>query len=488
MGLIFVELKNYIILLYQHLRSNKWSIFQLTVFAIIFYFLYNLTRIQESIKDIKDNWAVYKTNPLFLPISGFFMEGNVIKNTYKNFQDFIFMNSKNAFYILIRPIQYIFTIITRALSEIVQSINNLRKMSRVIRELFQQLIGNVFEQLTRSVSTLQFYNEKFRNLMKKQYAVFQIIYYYLETLRATFSSMFNGPLPVMLLFLSMFGALSIFIISMCLLCPIPFVGLFTCPICAACFDGDTLIDTDTDPIKIKDVRLGDNVYPNQTVLGFFEFEQQTPWTTYKLGGAHVTDTHIFYNDDGFPQRVADIANQLEKKDVSKVYCISTSTNLLYSGGQQFSDYYEIASEKLDQAWNDAVMKSLNGPHHEEPVQGYTSYPTGFLMETVSKPDNTTGFSTHLIHENGIELFDYNGIICSGNNIVFENEMWKRVRNCPTAKPFEVAHTNRVVHWTTVTGTMEIQGFTFRDCMDTSSQEVYDWWDKASIETINMHIC
>jgi len=134
------------------------------------------------------------------------------------------------------------------------------------------------------------------------------------------------------------------------------------------------------------------------------------------------------------------------------------------------------------------MKSLNGPHHEETVQGYTSYPTGFLMETVSKPDNTTGFSTHLIHENGIELFDYNGIICSGNNIVFENEMWKRVRNCPTAKPFEVAHTNRVVHWTTVTGTMEIQGFTFRDCMDTSSQEVYDWWDKASIETINMHIC
>jgi len=491
MAYILIELKNYLILLYQHLKTNKWSIMKLIIFGIVFYLIYGLSTLYNSYDDIKNNWAVYKNNPMFLPISGFFMDGNIIKNTYKNFQEFVYNNSKKAFQLLIRPIQYIFAIITKSLSDIVQAINNMRKMAKVIRELFQEMIGNVFEQLTRSVSTLQFYNEKFRNLMKKQYAVFQILYYYLETLRATFTSMFNGPLPVMLQFLTIFAALSIFIISMCILCPIPFVGLVACPLCAACFDGDTLIDTADDPKKIRDIELGDKIFPDQTVIGFFVFEQKTPWSTYKLGNAHVTDSHIFYNDAGLPQRIKEIADQLENSTATKVYCIATSNNLLFSGGQMFSDYYEISSPQLDADWNNAVLRSLNGPNFEMDTP-YTSYPTGFLINEwlteQQKTLPTTGFSTHLIAENGIELFDYGGIICSGNNIVFEDNVWKRVRNSAGAKGFDGMHTNRVIHWTSDTGTLEMNGVLFRDCMDTSSQEVYDWWNAASIETINKHIC
>jgi hypothetical protein len=482
---LFSKLKDTIIIIYRYLLHQKWSILTLFVFFIIFYLVYGLINILNYKRHIKQNWSIYKNKPLILPIAGFFMEGDFIPNTYRNFEEFMYSNSKSAFELLMRPIKYVFSIITKSVTDMVYTIDKMRKMARVIRELFQKMIAEVFEQLTRSVSTLQFYQEKFRNLMKKQYAIFQLVYYYLETLRATFESMFNGPLPVMLLFLMIFGILAMFIMSMCLLCPIPFVGLFACPICVLCFSKNTKIDIDLDSQKlISEIKLGDTIYPNQKVIGKFLFKLDKPMSVYKIGNAFATDTHIFYNNNGHPQRISDISDTLESTTVDTLYCIATTDNTLYSGGQKFSDYYEISNELLDNLWNSNVMESLNGIPE---IKSFQNYPTGFLDENIPINEDKTGYIYHLINETGVELYDYNGIICSGNNIVLE-ENWTRVCDSKSSKKYSGHHNNKLIHYTTNIGVISINNIVFRDFLETDSAGVYEWWNRTSLQFMNNMIC
>ena len=490
---ILLNIKNYLTLFYEHLKTQKWSIFTILIFFIVFYLIYGLITMINFKEDIHKNWAVYKNNPFMLPIAGFFMEGNVITNTFRNFQDFIYSNTKNAFSLLIRPIHYMFSIITKSLGDMIHTVDNMRKMAKVIRELFQKMIGEVFEQLTRSVSTLQFYQEKFKNLMKKQHAIFQIVYYYLETLRATFDSMFNGPLPVMLLFLMLFGILSMFIMSMCLLCPIPFVGLFTCPICVLCFDSNTMINiTETEQKKIDEIRLGDHIFPNQQVIGTFVFDLNTPMSVYKLGNAFATGSHIFYNDNGYPHRIDEISEHLEKKSTNKLYCLATTKNLLFSGGQMFADYYEISSSKLDSLWNSNVMASLNDGKPNSNV--FINYPTGFIEGSILPKEHTTGIIEHFINETNVELFEYKGIICSGNNIVFvkggfgEPDHWIRVCDSEISNKYTGCHNNRLIHYRSQSGILTVNDTIFRDFLETDSSSVYEWWNITSLEYICKSIC
>jgi hypothetical protein len=479
--ILLSKINSYIFMFYRHLMDKKWSIFTLLVFFIVFYFIYGVITLLNYKDYIKENWAIYKSNPLMLPIAGFFMEGNFFTSTFKNFQDFIYSNSKSAFSQLIRPVQYIFGNITKSIGDTVHTVNNMRNMAKVIRELFQKLISEVFEQLTRSVSTLQFYQEKFRNLMKKQYAIFQLVYYYLETLRATFESMFNGPLPVMLLFLMLFGILAMFVMSMCLLCPIPLVGLFACPICVLCFSENTKIDIDASNQKrIKELVLGETIFPDQKVIGKFMFKLETPMSVYKLGNAFATDSHIFYNENGYPQRIGEICENLETENVSVLYCIATTNNMLFSGGQAFADYYEISNELLDNLWNSNVLESLNG--YPE-IKSFKNYPTGFIVENIEILEKKTGFIYHLINENGVELYNYNGIICSGNNIVLEKN-WIRVCDSLKAVRYVGNHNNKLYYYTTNTGIITINGIVFRDFLETNNKSVYDWWNNASLEFIN----
>jgi len=481
LSIIFSKVSSYILVIYRYLLDKKWSILKLLIFGIVFYFIYGLIMIFNYKEHIKENWHMYKSNPLFLPIAGFFMDGNFITNTFRNFQDFLYTNSKNAFKLLIRPIQYIFSIITKSIGDMVYTVNRMRQMAKVIRELFQKLIAEVFEQLTRSVSTLQFYQEKFRNLMKKQYAIFQLVYYYLETLRATFESMFNGPLPVMLLFLMLFGVLSMFVMSMCLLCPIPFVGLFACPICVLCFSGNTKIDIDINNQKyIKELVLGESIFPNQKVIGKFMFKLDDPMTTYKLGDAFATDSHIFYNENGYPQRIGEICENLETENVNVLYCIATTSNMIYSGGKPFADYYEISNELLDNLWNSNVLESLNG--YPE-IKSFKNYPAGFILDNLNTLENKTGFIFHLINETEVELYNYEGIICSGSNIVFEKE-WIRICDSNKAIKYMGKHNNKLYHYTTDKGTITINDIIFRDFLETNSHSVYEWWNNASLEFIS----
>lgn len=490
---ILHTISNFTMATWQYIVKNKLSILYLIVLIVVFYLIYGLVLIMNNKKYIQENWNQYKCKPYAMPFSNLFSS----QNPLETMNDCLWINFRTAFGILIQPINYAFKILTKWLGDAAFTLNKFRNMAAFIREMFQKMVGEVFEKLTTSMSTLQFYTEKFRNLMKKQFAMFQLIYYYLETMRATFDSLFNGPLPVMLLFLMIFGILTIFIITMCGLCAasIPFFSWFVaCPICLICFEPTSQIKIgENEYMDIQNIQLGDTIYPNQKVLGKLVFNLDYDYPVYNLSNeVFVSGSHLYYisldskheyNPVGHPARISDFANKLEESSTRKLICLATSKNYIHSANHIFADYTEVSNPDLDNEWNRRVLASLNNilDYTDYPIADYVAYPGGFLepIPNTNPPDNIQ----YLIEENDVQLYDYLGIICSGNNIVWENNHWIRVSTSPKAKSWVGEHNNRIYHIKTNIGTVKIGDIYFRDFLETNDTNVYEWWNKVVPELI-----
>lgn len=463
--------------IFSALKANKLSLFYIFVLIIIFYFIKGLIYLRFRKDEIRKNWDQYKCKPHILPIAGAFRDDGFFEGTASNFNECLDISSKVSFGVLIRPLQYIFTIITKSLNNIVNTVDKLRNMVSIIRELFQKMIGQTFEQLSRSMSTVQFYTEKFRNLMKKQFAMFQLIYYYLQTMRATFDSFINGPLPITLLFLSIFGVLLIFVISMCMMCPIFPLSFFACPICALCFTPYSLIRmNDGSHRPIKDIHVGDIIYPNQKVLGRMDFKLSQPQMVFGLDKAFASGSHLYYHPDKLhPIRVSECSSFTDITTTNELISLATETHTLYSGNDLFADYYEVSHPELDAEWNMRILQSLN-PKLNVVNKPFNNYISGFI-----NPQNASDITGNIVQiiTDDVLLYNYGGIICSGNNIVWEENRWMRVADSLYATKFNGKHSDYLYHYTTETSIIRVGGFFFRDFMDTDDKSVYDWWNKES---------
>ena len=479
---ILNSLGNLAIATWQHITQNKLSILYLVIFLVVFYFIYGVVMLLNNRKYIEENWNQYKCKPYMMPFSSLFSKQNPVENL----NDCLWINFREAFAILMKPFMYITSIVTKTLGDMSHTINKFRHMGSFIREIYQKMIAEVFEKMTTSMATLQFYTEKFRNLMKKQFATFQLIYYYLETMRATFDSLFNGPLPVMLMFLMIFGILAIFLVVMCGLCvaSIPFFSWFVaCPICLICFEPNSLIRIGQDTYsEIDKIQLGDIIYPNQKVLGKLVFNLDYDYPVYHVEeDLLVSDSHLYYtglgktnyNNKKHPIRVSDFKNQLQCSYTRKLVCLATSDNVIYSREHIFGDYTEVSTLELNDEWNIRVLNSLNSilDYKDFPVKPYSGYPAGFIEEI--------GEIEYLIVDNGVQLYDYQGIICSGNCIVWENNRWIRVSNSSLAKIYNGPHKGRIYHTKTDTGILKMGSFFFRDFLETNDLDVYRWWNKTT---------
>lgn len=467
----------------KNILDNKSSVLVIIIYVIIFLSVLKFNDLLLKKEEIINNWSEYKCRPYIIPIAGFFKGNNFFKYTFDNFNECNWFISKNYFGKLSNPFRYTIDIIKNILYDMFNAINKIREMAKVLRTLFSELIGKVFEKLTLSVSTAQFYSEKLRNLIKKQYAIFQMIYFYLETLRMTFDSFLNGPMPIFLLFMMIFGLLTAFFIAICLLCPIPFINIVACPICAFCFREDTLIKLDNNnQLQIKDINLNDIIFPNQKVLGKILINFKLPVNLYNICNTWVSESHLCYIED-VAFRVSDL-NPKESCKVSNIVSLVTENHKIYSNNNVFGDYCEIECKEIDVIWNTKILIDLNPDEEIAIDNNYTAYPTGFIL----KPDetqNTMGYIEHLIDENNIILYDYNGIICSGNNLVYENNKWVRVRNTQ-ANIYTGNHNNVLYHIIDINGTIDYSGFTFRDFLETHNYLIYDWFHHKSKEILNKY--
>ena len=112
--------KNWLNLIYVHL------IFIIQIMAI-YYFI--------SLKEIQDNWPLYRCNPMYMPLS---------KNIQ---QDFVYcvQNMQSSFMgYLLQPLTYVVTLLSSLGGEFMLIVNNVRNMFNKIRNFISSIIQSVF--------------------------------------------------------------------------------------------------------------------------------------------------------------------------------------------------------------------------------------------------------------------------------------------------------------------------------------------------------
>jgi hypothetical protein len=480
------ELIGFIQSIYSKIADEKQSLYTIIVYSIIFFLVFIATKIYYTKDVIINNWDKYKCQPYIIPVAGLFKGDNFIQFTRENFTNCYWETSKNYFGILIKPIKYMFDTITKVLGDASNTLNRLREMAKLLRELFQKMIAEVFDKIQTNVSAIQFYGEKFRNLMKKQHAIFQMIYYYLETIRMTFDSFVNGPTPILLIFLMIFGLLTVFIIGMCLLCPIPFVGIFACPVCFMCFDPNQNIQINKQDkpisLNISDVKLGDIIYQGSRVISTFHFILDEFAPLYNYNDIKMSASHIIFQDN-IAIRAVDCKESKICGFTKKLVCLGTTDNKINIYNNILSDYNEIDTHELSIELNNRILSFLNNKsiHHND----FISYPTGFVYLSLNTDSDSV--ITHLVKDNNIQIYNYNGILCSGNNIVYENNLWIRVYQSPNALILDNNDYTHIYNTITVNGIIEIDGFKFRDFTDCNNNDINNWLHNMDIELLNKKV-
>jgi hypothetical protein len=452
----------------EYLSTHKWSILQILVYILIFYFIYGATILYYNSKYIKDNWNKYKCRPYVIPIAGFFG-----KDPFSNFSECTTNIFKEYFNILILPIESLFITISKTLINITNTLNIFRKMAYILRELFNKIVMQILTKIQNHLAATQFFGEKFKTIMRQQYIVFQMVYYYLEALRMSFDSFLNGPTPILLIFLMMFGLLTMFLMSMCLMCPIPIIGIFACPICMMCFSSDTIING----VNISKIKLGSYLENDNKVLVTYKFKTDNMFFLYNYKGIDLTGSHLLL-DNNDPRRVIDDSDSKFSKITNTVYCLSTSKHIININGIPFSDYTECSNIELDRGINNLILSKLNNIKIIDDT--YESYIAGFA--DIKIPKNNSVIKA-LILDNNVKLYNYNGVICSGNCIVYENDKWIRVYKSNIAIYLEAHNYKYIYHTTSDNGVIKINGNLFRDFIE--CYDVQDQIHNKSIEYIRL---
>jgi hypothetical protein len=184
--------------------------------------------------------------------------------------------------------------------------------------------------------------------------------------------------------------------------------------------------------------------------------------------------------------LCDSSTQYE--DVIELVCITTTKHKVYNHSGIFADYAEHEGDsEFDAEWNTRILHDLNGVAPSSITNYKLAYPTGFIHKLdVQHTCECTGRIEHSIIENGVELYEYNGSIMSGNNLVYmeSTKVWMRVCDITSAKPYMGQHQNILYHINTESGTLVYKGKKYRDFMETSNKEIYKWFHDVSLSKIN----
>lgn len=138
----------------------------------------------NSIQEIKDNWAQYRCNPLYMPLSDDVEKDFIycIQNTQTNFMGYI-----------LQPITYITSSLTGILSNFMNEINMVRAMFNKIRGFVSSIIQSVFGVFLNLVIEFQKIIIGIKDLMGKTIGIMVTLMYVIDGSLKTMNSAWNGP-------------------------------------------------------------------------------------------------------------------------------------------------------------------------------------------------------------------------------------------------------------------------------------------------------
>jgi hypothetical protein len=264
----------------------------------------------SSVQNIKSNWAQYRCNPLYMPLSDNIEKDFVycIQNTQTNFMGY-----------LLQPITYITGSLTSVLSSFMNEINMVRAMFNKIRTFVSSIIQSVFGVFLNLVIEFQKITIGIKDIMGKTIGIMVTIMYVIDGSIKTMNSTWNGPPGQMVRTLG------------------------------KCFHPDTNLKLiDGRIIAMKDIHLGD-VLENgsivETIMKIDNKKDKIPLYVIKGNGVdckdiYVTGSHLVFNKDKKQFIKVENYDKAEKCDIGCEWftCFITSDHKIQIGNEEFWDW------------------------------------------------------------------------------------------------------------------------------------------------------
>lgn len=289
---------------------------QTILIFVIFLLLHLFNILSVGIKNIKENWPLYRCNPMVMPFASIFGHDSGENFTYcvQNMQSDYMSH-------LLQPVNYNIDIIGDMGAQLGDAVNNARGFISSLRTMIGGIVGSVFGVFLNILIHFQRIMMNVKDMMGKIAATMSSLVYILQGSLMTMTSAWGGP-PGQI-------------------------------IRTVCFHPDTCIQLQNkDFVKMKDIQLGDTLKNGTKVGAVMKISNIDEKGNYieKLYSIRdgeneekilVTGSHLVYDPilRTFV-KVKDLLGRAEKinDECSEFSCLITSSHTIPIGKWLFHDW------------------------------------------------------------------------------------------------------------------------------------------------------
>jgi hypothetical protein len=168
------------------MASSDLSLSILVIFIFIALYVFNL--IVVGMQRIKDNWPVYRCQPLIMPFASVFGH-----NTSKNFS-YCIQNIQSSFMDdLLKPVSFNIGILGGITSDLTDSLNGVRGFMSLFRFNLADIFKNIFATLFNIMVEIQRTMVNIKDMIGKMMGIMMTTLYVLNGAMLTMTSAWEGP-------------------------------------------------------------------------------------------------------------------------------------------------------------------------------------------------------------------------------------------------------------------------------------------------------
>jgi len=288
--------------------GKNWLNFIFINLAFAFYILGIIY--VTSVQEIKKNWAVYRCNPMYMPLS------DNIQSDFAHCVQNIQMVTMGE---ILKPLTSITSGLTDLMSSFTLDLANIGKLIATIKDSMGNIFGVIFGAFTGLLVGFQKISLNLKDMMAKNVGVIAVFVNILDTSFKTMGSMWNGP-P---------GGL------------VRSLG--------KCFHPETKVQLENgDVVFMKNLNLGDVLVNGSIVEAVMKINNRTnPEQLYVMKGRgvgnsdiYVTGSHMIY--DELTNKFIKVQKHLSADSTSKptdwFSCLITSDHKIQIGSELFWDW------------------------------------------------------------------------------------------------------------------------------------------------------
>lgn len=337
----------------EHYKSfGQIILYGVIVIGIYVYLFFNQIR-----DHINENWEIYRTNPIIMPIAGYIRPEPGItaqESTMKHIFALVGEYVKRFVSFLSMPLYPIFGMLTSILQTFGAKIDGIRSQMTIIREFLFSLFYSLFDRLQNGMIMITLLFMKLREGLKKTMGMLQMVVYTIEHSYYFLRSIIESPLGE-------FGKLANGLgIGLATFTFGPF-GEYTWNN-ALCFHPHTVLhirpnkDSVPVPTFLHNIRIGDHLKDGSVVQGIIQVTDETSVRSQCLytlseslivSGCHIVwNTHtsqwcpVYEHPEATPVSFESVYPKYPSS-LPYLICLITSSGEIPIQSYRFRDYRDI---------------------------------------------------------------------------------------------------------------------------------------------------